>query len=68
MSLGGGSLENQDFKARVDKLAAKADADRAAREAGYMSFFGRLRERLRPRRQAPRVQDGSYGTFGDPGH
>jgi hypothetical protein len=45
MSLGGGPLENQDFKARVDHLAAQADADRAARMAGYKPPFWRLLDR-----------------------
>ena len=53
MSLGGGPLDNQDFQARVDHLAAKGDAHRAARMAGYKSPFRRLLDRLRPHRQQP---------------
>jgi hypothetical protein len=34
-----------------EKLLADADADRAARAAGYKSVFKRLRERLLPRRR-----------------
>lgn len=69
MSLGGGPLENQDFQARVDKLAAQAAADRAVRLAGYTSPFRRLLGRLRPHRQQPGVDSqGSYGSSDDPGH
>jgi hypothetical protein len=51
------------------KLAASADADRAARLAGHKSLFRRLLERLRPHRQEPGDDShGSYGTLGDPGH
>ena len=53
MSLGGGGLENQDFKARIDHLASRADAERLARMAGYKSPFRRLLGRLRPRRRQP---------------
>ena len=73
MSLGGGELDNQDFKARVDHLAARADADRLARMAGYKSPFRRLLDRLRPHRQQPGADalspygnssygNGSYGN------
>jgi hypothetical protein len=69
MSLGGGPLENADFKANVDKLAAQADADRAVRSSGYKSPFRRLLERLRPHRQEPGGDPhGSYGALDDPGH
>ena len=69
MSLGGGPLDNQDFKARVDHFAAQADADRAARTAGYKSPFWRLLDRLRPRRQQPGADShSSDGTPDDTGH
>jgi hypothetical protein len=69
MSLGGGPLENQDFKARVDHLAAQADADRAARIAGYKSPFRRLLDRLRPHRQQPGADShGTYRTSHGTGH
>ena len=69
MSLGGGPLENQDFKARVDHLAAQADADRVARMAGYKSPFWRLLDRLRPHRQQPGTDShSSHGTPDDTGH
>ena len=63
MSLGGGGLERQDFQARLDHLAAQADADRAARMAGYKSPFRRLLDRLRSRRQQPGLDShGFYDT------
>jgi hypothetical protein len=65
MSLGGGPLENQDFKVRIDHLAAQADADRAARMAGYKSPFRRLLDRLRPHRQQPGAD--SHGFYGNSG-
>lgn len=48
---------------RLRKLTARADADRAAREAGYKSPFRRLLSRLLPHREElsgdPRS---NYGT------
>jgi hypothetical protein len=68
MSLGGGPLENQDFKARVDHLAAQADADRAARMAGYKPPLRRLLDRLRPHRHQPGADShSSDGTSDDAG-
>jgi hypothetical protein len=69
MSLGGGPLDNQDFQARVDHFTAKADADRAARIAGYKSPFRRLLGRLRPHRKQPGADsDNSSGTQDDTVH
>ena len=69
MSLGGGPLESGDWQVRVNRLAAEADADRAARLAGHKPLVRRLLERLRLRRQEPDGDPhGSYGPFGDPGH
>lgn len=67
MSFGGGPLKEADWQARLDKQAAQAAAERAARLAGYKSPFRRLLERLRPHREDP----GSYpqnfpGTPGNP--
>ena len=68
MSLGGGELERQDFQARLDHLAAQADADRAARMAGYKSPFRRLLDRLRPHRHQPGAESHSfYGNSGGSG-
>jgi hypothetical protein len=53
MSLGGDPAEGE-YQQRLDRIIARADADRAAREAGHKSLLLRLRERLWPRRQAPR--------------
>jgi hypothetical protein len=56
-------------KRRYEMFLAQADTDRIARAAGHKSLFRRLRERPWPRSQAPRSgQQGSDGTFGDPGH
>jgi hypothetical protein len=52
MSLGG-DFDSAYAKERLERLTALADADRAAREAGRKSLFGRLRELLWPRRQEP---------------
>jgi len=70
MSLGGGGpLENQDFRARVDHLAARAAAKQAGRMTGYKSPFRRLLDRLRPHRQQPSADPHSaYGTVDDTGH
>ena len=69
MSLGGGPLENADWQTRVDKLAARADARRAARLVGYKSPLRRLLGRLRPHRQGPSGSPQSaYGTQDDPEH
>jgi hypothetical protein len=69
MSLGsGGPLESGDWQARINKLAAQADTDRAARLAGHKSPFRRLLERLKPHRQEPDGDSQSnYGTSVDPG-
>jgi hypothetical protein len=70
MSLGGGApLESGDGQARIDRLAAQADADRAARSAGYKSPVRRLLERLRPHRQEPGGDlQSDYGNSADPRH
>jgi len=70
MSLGGsGPLESGDWQVELDKLAAEADAVRAARLAGRRPLLRRVLERLRPHRQEPASDPpGTYGTFGDPGH
>ncbi len=70
MSLGsGGPFESGDWQARIDKFAAQADADRAARLAGHKSVFRRLLERLRPHRQEQGGDPQSdYGTIADPRH
>jgi hypothetical protein len=70
MSLGGGGpLERGDWQVRVDKLAAQADAARAARLAGQKPLLRRLLERLRPHRQEPGSDPQStFGTFGNPGN
>jgi hypothetical protein len=70
MSLGGsGPFDNQDFQARVDHFTANAEADRAARMAGYKSPLRRLLDRLRPHRQQHGSDsDGFYGTLDDTGH
>jgi hypothetical protein len=70
MSLGGGGpIDNQDFYARLAHFAARADADQAAREAGYKSPFQRLLDRLRPgRKQGGHDSPSSYGTLDDTDH
>jgi hypothetical protein len=69
MSLGGGGLERQDFQARLDHLAVQADAERAARMAGYKSPFRRLLDRLRPHRQQPGADANSlYGISDGTGY
>ena len=69
MSLGGGGpLENQDFQARVDHLAAKAAAKQAGRMTGYKSPFRRLLDRLRPHRKEPGTgPQNTHGAPSDPG-
>ena len=68
MSLGG-DLENAYAKERLDRLTARADADRAAHETGRKSLFLRLRERLWPHHHEPGdSQDSSNGTVDVPGH
>jgi hypothetical protein len=68
MSLGDGGLERQQFQARLDHLAAQAEADRAARMAGYKSPFRRLLDRLRRHRYQPGAEsDSFYGDSGDTG-
>jgi len=55
-------------KSDLNRLIAKADADRAARLGGHKSLFRRLLERLRPHRQEPGGDpQGNYGTSDDPG-
>jgi hypothetical protein len=59
MSLGGGSLENPYSKARVEKLAAEAEAQRAARKArsaGAPSSTGRLGAAIRRWRERRRLR------------
>jgi hypothetical protein len=69
MSLGGGPLEGGDWQARVDKFAAQADADRAARLGGYKSPFRRLLERFHPhRKEQGGDSQTDYGTTAKPGH
>jgi hypothetical protein len=64
---GGGPGESGQGSARINQLAAQADADRAARLAGYKSPFRRLLERLRPHRQEQGGDPRSdYGTTTDP--
>jgi hypothetical protein len=46
------------------RLTAQADANRAAREAGYKSPFRRLLDRLRPHREEP--GSGPQGNDGTP--
>ena len=62
-----GDYEREQWQGKVDRLAAQADADRAARLAGHKSPFRRLLDRLRPHRQEP-VGDpeSNYGTTNDP--
>jgi hypothetical protein len=51
-----------------NELRAKADAERAARLAGYKSPFRRLLERLRPHRQEPSGDPQNFpGTPSNPG-
>ena len=62
-----GDYEREQWQGKVDRLAAQADADRAARLAGHKSPFRRLLDRLRPHRQEPGGDPQSdYGTTGDP--
>jgi len=68
MSFGDGQFENAYSKARLDQLAAQADAYRAARLAGHKSLLRRVLERLRPHRQEPGDPQSNYGTSDDPGH
>jgi hypothetical protein len=59
MSLGGGSLEGPDARARVEKLAAEAEALRAAREAraaGASSSAGWLGAVIRRWREQRRLR------------
>jgi hypothetical protein len=63
-----GSHELFDQRGREARLAA-AEADRAAREAGYKPHFRRLLGRLRPHRREPGGDPQSnYGTSDGPGH
>jgi hypothetical protein len=51
-----------------DQLAAKAEAARLARLAGYKSPLRRLLDRLLPHRQQPGADSrGSYDTLDDSG-
>jgi hypothetical protein len=69
LGLGDGSYERASSQADVNRLAARADADRAARLAGHKSPFRRLLERLRPHRQEqggdPQSDDEPTGQFPD---
>ena len=66
MSLGDGQFENAMSKARLDQLAAQADAYRAARLAGHKSLLRRLLERLHPHREQPGGDpQGDYGISAD---
>jgi len=59
MSLGGGSFENSNSKARVEKLAAEAEAQRAVRmacAAGTHSSAGRLGAVIRRWRERRRLR------------
>jgi hypothetical protein len=68
MSSWNNPAEDAAGKQYVDRLMAKADADRAAHLAGHKSLFRRLVERLRPHRQEPGGDPQSnYGTSDDPG-
>jgi hypothetical protein len=68
MSFGNNPADSAESTWHTDRARAQADADRAARLAGYKSPFRRLLERLRPHRQEPGDPNGSYGTSDDPGH
>ena len=62
-----GDYEREQWQGKVDRLAAQADADRAARLAGHKSPFRRLLDRLRPHRQEPGGDpQGDYGTTDGP--
>ena len=62
-----GDYEREQWQGKVDRLAAQADADRAARLAGHKSPFRRLLDRLRPHRQEPGGDpQGNYGTTDGP--
>jgi hypothetical protein len=68
MSFGNHPADRAPGEARLDQLAAQADADRAARLAGHKSLLRRVLERLRPHRQEPGGDPQSnYGTSDDPG-
>ncbi|HXB50686.1 MAG TPA: hypothetical protein VNW50_23245 [Streptosporangiaceae bacterium] len=59
MSIGDGSLENAQASARVEQLAAQAEADRAARmarAAGAPSSAGRLGSAIRRWREQRRLR------------
>jgi hypothetical protein len=55
VSIGGDGLDHQEHY--IDKLYAEGEAGRLAKEAkaaiGHRSLWRRLRERVRPPRQAP---------------
>jgi hypothetical protein len=71
MSLGGNPLDRagQSPYESHEWMTAQADAERAARSAGYKSLFRRLFERLRPHRQEPGGDPQiNHGTSDDPGH
>jgi hypothetical protein len=69
MSFGINPADKALGEARLDQLAAQADADRAARLADHKSLLRRVLERLRPHRQGPGGDPQSnYGTSDDPGH
>jgi hypothetical protein len=67
MSIGNNPADGD--KSHLNRLIAKADAERAARLAGREPLFRRLAERLRPHRQEPGGDPPSnYGTTDHPGH
>lgn len=67
MALGGRPADDEWGKQKLRKLTVQADADRAAREAGYKSTFRRLLDRLRSHREEPGGDPRSnYGTRDEP--
>jgi hypothetical protein len=70
MSLGGGPLENADFKRM--SISSQLEPPRTGQHAWQRdtkSLFQRLRERLRPHRQElGDDSNSSQGPVGDPSH
>jgi hypothetical protein len=63
MSFGNNPADRAPSQESLNRLIAKADADRAARLAGHRSLLRRLLDRLRPHHQEPDGdQHGSYGA------